>query len=162
MDTMACIFGVCIITNFMLNVWWRFLTVNLQYTCYFLDLFQTWTISCQIWLILFRSIAINNNNLHTNVQCNSNQSNENLPLTCKTSENNEWFLCFVFCIEIWLSKFFTLGTGLWYCYQLGRRAASCKEMWGMWVNNIMFLVLVNITMLFKCLWKSLRKQMKTA
>ena len=50
-------------------------------------------------LILFHSVAINSNNLHKNVQCNSNQSNENLPLTCKTSENNEWFLCLCFALK---------------------------------------------------------------
>ena len=50
-------------------------------------------------LILFHSVAINNNNLHKNVQCNSNQSSENLPLTCKTSENNEWFLCLCFALK---------------------------------------------------------------
>lgn len=107
MDTMACIFGVCIITNFMLNVWWRFLTVNLQYTCYFLDLFQTWTISSQIWLIVFHSVAINNNNLHKNVQCNSNQSNENLPLTWifPLHENNEWFLCLCFALKFDFQSF---------------------------------------------------------
>lgn len=121
MDTMACIFGVCIISNFMLNVWWRFLTVNLQYTCYFLDLFQIWTISCQIWLILFLSVAINNNNLHKNVQCNSNQSNENLPLTCKTSENNDWFLCLCFALIFDCQSFLPnrfvilLSTGLEGC-----------------------------------------------
>lgn len=48
---------------------------------------------------LFHSVAINNNNLHKNVQCNSNQSNENLPLTCNTSENNEWFLCLCFALK---------------------------------------------------------------
>ena len=123
MDTMACIFGVCIITNFMLNVWWRFLTVNLQYTCYFLDLFQTWTINVrsdsfylfQLLLITIIYIKVYSVTLTRVMRI--------FLLHVRLVKTMSGFYVCVLHWYLIVKVFYPIG--LWYCYQLGRRAASC-------------------------------------
>lgn len=140
MDTMACISDVCIITNFMLNVWWRFLTVNLQYTCYFLDLFQTWTISCQISFYFIQLLLITIIYIKM-YSVTLTRVVRIFPLHVRLVKTMSGFYVCVLHWNLIVKVFYPIG--LWYCYQLGRRTASCKEMWGMWVNYIVFLVLVN-------------------